>query len=82
MIIFKDIQELEEHLEPLSYEEFWLQIDPNGLDVDYRAHCDQEIANGVDKDTVLTCIKAAKRLEIIRAQRLEYRVEMEEFLLH
>lgn len=73
MHIFEDQQELKEWLDTLDYDGFWKAVDPNGLEVDQKANCDASIANGVDRDVILTCIKARKRLEIVKAQNLKPR---------
>lgn len=67
------MKEVEEWLNPLTYEEYWVEIDPNGLQSDSRDHYDSEIAKGIPKATILKVLKAEKRLEIIAEQDLKCR---------
>ena len=54
---FKYIQDVEEWLEPMSYDEFWFKLSPYGVDADMRRHCDTSISNGTAPDTVLSVMK-------------------------
>lgn len=82
MMKFNDMKEVEEWLDPLSYEDYWSEIDPNGLKADARDHYDCEIARGIPKDTILVCLKAETRLEIIAEQDLKPRHPHVEYSLH
>ncbi|WP_306260370.1 hypothetical protein [Pararhizobium sp. IMCC21322] len=82
MIKFNYMQEVEEWLAPLTYEEFWRETDPNGLQSEDRDHYDCEIARGIPKATILTVLKGEKRLEIIAEQDLKCRHPHDEMLLH
>ena len=79
---FEDQTELEEWLDDLDYEGFWKATDPHGLDAEYKANCDASIAEGVDKEMILGCIKARKRLEIISDQNLRVRITKKRPMLH
>ncbi|MCP4099364.1 MAG: hypothetical protein GY748_24340 [Planctomycetaceae bacterium] len=79
---FEDSNDVEEWLETLDYERFWQETDPNGLNADERANCDISVTQGVDKAVILKCIKAAKRLEIIREQNLGTRDIHPPIILH
>ena len=66
MVVFEDIQDVEEWLEPLSYEAYWEAIAfwniYAGAD---RAHFDGLLASGVTTaNTMLTCLKAEVRLTL------------------
>ncbi|MBU2527617.1 MAG: hypothetical protein KKC03_13550 [Bacteroidetes bacterium] len=79
---FKDVQDLEEWLDPLSYEEFWALTDPFEANKDSRDHCAREIARGIDPETILICLKGMTRLAVIREQELKYRYDFPDILLH
>lgn len=79
---FEDKQEVAEWLETLNYEQFWQETDPNGLNAIERSNCDISIARGVDKDMILRCIKAKKRLEIVHEQDLKVRITKPKTTLH
>lgn len=66
MVVFEDIQDVEEWLAPLGFDAFWEAVDPwniyAGAD---RPHFDEILAKGVtDLDTMLTCLKAEVRMEL------------------
>lgn len=82
MLKFEDSNEVEEWLETLDYEQFWQEADPHGLESDYRDNCDTSISRGVDKAMILKCIKAEKRLQIIREQNLKVRITKRPIILH
>ncbi|MFT6658562.1 hypothetical protein [Maritalea sp.] len=75
MKIFKDIDEVEEWLAPMDYEGFWIAIEPYGLTLQPKDHCDQQIADGeVDQATVLEGIKYLARIELTQIQNLHWRM--------
>lgn len=76
------MQEVEEWLEPLTYKEYWTEIDLNGLQSENRDHYDCEIARGIPEATILKVLKAETRLEIIAEQDLKCRHPHDEMLLH
>jgi len=79
---FDDATEVEEWLDTFDYEQFWEQTDPNNLNAEERENCDLSISQGVDKAMILKCIKATKRLEIIREQGLKVRIYQPPVTLH
>ncbi len=70
---FKDIQALEEWLEPMDYEGFWFALEPYGVDCQTRTHCDSQLAEGVPKDTVLSVMKGLVRIELTEKLSLKHR---------
>lgn len=75
MKTFKDIDEVEEWLSSMDYAGFWYAIDPYGLTLQPKAHCDQEIADGeVDEATVLDVLKYFARLELTQRHDLHWRM--------
>ncbi|MEM1410617.1 MAG: hypothetical protein AAGG79_07740 [Pseudomonadota bacterium] len=73
MVVFEDIQDIEEWLAPYDYAGFWQAIAPWQVFAgDDRAHYDQVIADGeVCPDLVLTCLKEMVRLDL--TQRFDLR---------
>jgi hypothetical protein len=83
MIGFKDRQDVEEWLEPLSYEEFWQETAPFALALQSKESCDRQIARGiVDEAVVLDALKGMARLEIIEMFNLPVRDTMPWYSLH
>lgn len=75
MVVFEDIQDIRDWLEPLNYGAFWDAVAfwniYTGAD---RAHFDGLLASGVtDTDTVLNCLKAEVRLTLTERFGLEER---------
>lgn len=68
---FRYIDDVVKWLAPMNYEEFWYAIEPHHLVIQERSHCDDEIANGVERDLVLSCLKYMARDEIAKAQNLK-----------
>lgn len=68
MIFFEDIEDVQEWLDPLSYVAFWEATQMWAIFTDKdRAHCDQTISDEIaPQDTVLACMKAIARMELIR----------------
>ena len=64
MVIFEDIQDVEEWLAPYGYKAFWDVVAPYGVfDEDDREHSDHTIANGIaTQDLVPACSKVTVRL--------------------
>lgn len=76
MFVFRDIEEVEEWLDPLGYTAFWEAITPwDVLSGAARAHCDATIARGITSETtVLKCMKALVRLELTQCLGLSARL--------
>lgn len=71
MQTFKDRDDVEEWLDPLSYDEFWTQIEIFALPIPPRAECDDDIRKGrAEQAVVLNVLKAMARSQIIADQAL------------
>lgn len=75
MIVFEDIQDIRDWLDPLDYTAFWEAIASwNIYTLADRTHFDGLLANGVtDVDTMLTCLKAEVHLNLTDRFGLEER---------
>ena len=75
MVVFQDIEEVEEWLEPLDYLAFWEAVAPYQLVLQDRDHCDGLIAGGiVDANLVLDVLKILAAVELQTAFNLTCRV--------
>lgn len=71
---FADINEVEEWLEPLDYEVFWLAVAPYDLVLQPKDHCDRQIAaDEVDEELVLDVLKYFARIELTNRHNLAWR---------
>lgn len=71
---FADINEVEEWLEPMEYEVFWLSVVPYDLVLQPKDHCDRQIAAGeVDEKLVLDVLKYFARVEMTKRYNLAWR---------
>ena len=68
MVVFEDIQDVEEWLEPYDYQGFWCAVDSwYVFREEDRAHYDQVIADGkVDPGLVLLCLKDMVVMELMK----------------
>ena len=74
-MIFEDIDDVEEWLEPLSYIEFWEAVAPYNLTLQDRDHCDGLITKGeITTDLALDVLKGLAVQELRRAFGLKDRV--------
>lgn len=74
MVVFEDIDDLEEWLAPFDYLSFWNAVAPYNLVLQDRDHCDALISSGtVDAALVLEGLKYMAVLEISKAFGLRYR---------
>lgn len=66
MVVFEDIQDVEEWLAPYDYAGFWTAVAPwRVFTGDERAHYDKVMADGkVDPETVLFCLKDMACMEL------------------
>ncbi|MCB1529486.1 MAG: hypothetical protein H6853_00685 [Rhodospirillales bacterium] len=65
MMKFKDIEDVDDWLEPMDYPGFWYATQPYDLVLQPRDHCDRQIAAGeIDQETVLEVLKYMARLEL------------------
>ncbi len=75
MVVFEDLQDVEEWLAPLDYIGFWEAVEPYRLALQDRDHCDGLIASGkVPQDLVLCGLKALARMELRQAFDLKHRI--------
>lgn len=75
MIVFEDIQDVEEWLDPLDYVTFWEAVAPWGLALQDRDHCDDQIARGiVPQALVLDVLKHMAVMELRRKLGLKPRI--------
>lgn len=73
-MIFEDIDDVEEWLEPLSYIEFWEAVAPYNLTLQDRDHCDDLITKGeITTDLALDVLKGLTVQELRRAFGLKDR---------
>ena len=70
---FRYINDIEDWLEPMDYEGFWFAIEPYGLVLQARDHCDREIANGVERELVLDVLKHMARMELTKRHDLHWK---------
>ncbi|MEM8646931.1 MAG: hypothetical protein AAGF86_11365 [Pseudomonadota bacterium] len=76
MVIFEDIQDLEDWLAPLDYIAFWREIAGHALFTeDDRDHCDALIMAGeAPQDAVLVGLKTMARLKLAQRYGLSDRI--------
>ena len=75
MVIFQDIQDVEEWLEPLDYIAFWDAVSPYYLTLQDRDHCDGLIVGGdVSAETILKVLKGLAVMELRVAFDLKDRI--------
>lgn len=86
MMQFKDADDVEEWLETLDYDAFWLEAaDAFVLDLygQSRDTCDKQIASrSIDENTVLCALKGMARLELVERFNLRTRDIMPWHSLH
>ena len=70
---FEHVQDVEEWLEPMSWDEFFVKLSPYGVDAEIRADCEISVANGGSQDTVLSVIKSLMRIELTKELGLKRR---------
>jgi hypothetical protein len=75
MVVFQDVEEVEEWLEPMDYITLWEAMVPYGVfSIAERDHCDELIASGTVKvETILYGIKAIARTGLIERFGLDHR---------
>lgn len=75
MVVFEDIQDVEEWLEPHDYIAFWEAIAPYRLGLDDREFCDGLIAGGkMTQEKLLDTLKALTVMELSARHALKDRV--------
>jgi hypothetical protein len=71
---FRTIDDVEAWLEPMNYEQFWREIRPYCLVLEYRSVCDVQIATGkAARRDVLIGLKMMACHELTRRHRLRRR---------
>ncbi|MCF6317105.1 MAG: hypothetical protein L3J30_12670 [Marinosulfonomonas sp.] len=70
---FEHVQDVEEWLEPMGYDEFFVKLSPYGVDAEMRADCEVSIANGASPDTVLSVMKSLTRIDLTKELGLKRR---------
>lgn len=76
MIVFQDIQDVSDWLEPLNYVSFWEAVAPYDLfPAGDRGHCDQTVSTGIaPQETVLFCLKVMARIALTERFGLRHRM--------
>ena len=65
MVVFQDIEDVSEWLDPLGYIDFWNAVAPYRLTLQDRDFCDAQIASGeVAQPLVLSVLKSLARIEL------------------
>lgn len=76
MSLFKDIDDVDEWLEPMTYDQFWDEVGPYNLDIPLKSGCDAQIASGeVDEETITIGLKSFARIELIDIFNLQPRID-------
>ena len=72
---FKHIDDIEQWLEPMEYEEFWYVIKDYYLVLPSRDGCDQQIWDGeVEQELVLEGLKYMARIELTKRHDLHWKM--------
>ncbi|GJE18414.1 hypothetical protein AIGOOFII_3139 [Methylobacterium marchantiae] len=83
MRYFEDQKDVDEWLDPLTYEEFWQEVSTFSVDIPSREECDSDIADGIAPEAmVLNVLKGLTRLQVIDQQNLPVRITVPWMSLH
>lgn len=83
MRYFEDQTDVDDWLDPLSYEEFWQEVSTFDLDIPGREDCDADIAAGIVAEAMaLRVLKGFARLQVIEQQSLPVRISVPWMSLH
>ena len=75
MVMFQDIQDVENWLAPLNYIAFWEAVAPHNLTLQDRDHCDGLIAGGeLAQEVVLDVLKFCAMRELTERHQLRHRI--------
>ena len=70
---FEHVQDVEEWIEGMSWDEFFVKLSPYGVDAEMRADCETSIAEGASRDTVLSLMKSLTRIDLTKELGLKRR---------
>lgn len=70
---FEHVQDVEEWLEPMSWDEFFAKLSSYGVDAGMRADCEASVADGASIDTVLSVMKSLTRIDLTKELGLKRR---------
>ena len=70
---FDHVQDVEEWLEPMSWDEFFVKLGSYGVDAGMRADCEVSIAEGASPDTILCVMKSLTRIDLTKELGLKRR---------
>lgn len=70
---FEHVQDVEEWLEPMSWDEFFVKLSPYGVDAGMRADGEASVSDGASIDTVLTVMKSLTRIDLTKELGLKRR---------
>lgn len=75
MVVFQDIEDVREWLDPLKYVAFWEVVAPYNLfSMEERDHCDGLIMSAtVCQETILYCLKSMARNHLTAMFALKHR---------
>ena len=77
MVIFQDIEDVRDWLNPLDYIAFWEAVAPYDLTLQDRDHCDGLIAGGkVEPGLVLNVLKGLALMEMRQKLSLPHRIPL------
>lgn len=72
MVKFETIEDVEDWLTPMNYEEFWRAIRPHCLIIHTREDCDAQITAGVATlEDVLFGMKAFAQHQLVKRHKLQ-----------
>ncbi len=71
---FKYVQDIDDWLDLMNFDEFWYAVEPFDLVLQEREHCEEQIASGdSDEQTVLSVLKYMVRRELAEKHGLKRR---------
>lgn len=73
MEIFKHIEDVEEWIDPMNYEQFWREIKPYCLVLPTREMCERDIAAGAKFEDVAIGVKTLAVFLLIQRHKLKRR---------
>lgn len=71
---FRWIEDVDDWLRPMGYEEFWREIKPYCLVLEYRSVCDAKIETGqVPREDILFGLKVMASYELTKRHKLVHK---------